>query len=108
MFIGSLAEAESHAYRAFMLSRDSVLECGSLSLLCYIYYREGKQEDLQLLMQTVSPETYMGVMDVQLRVEQSRAGRERWRLALVIVLLLLSLGGVGHPGCPPPDAPVVE
>jgi len=96
MFADSLSEAEDHAYRAFMLSRDSALECGSLSLLCYIYYREGKQQELQLLMQTVSPDTYVGVMDVQMRAEQARAGHERWGFALVVALLLLLTGAVGY------------
>ena len=74
MFADSLQKAEQYAYRAFLLSRDSTLECGALSLLCYIYYREGKQRDLQLLMQTISPDAYMDIMDVQLRVEQAKAG----------------------------------
>ena len=73
MFADSLQQAEQHAYRAFLLSRDSTLECGALSLLCYIYYREGKQQDLQLLLQTISPEAYMDIMDVQLQVEQATA-----------------------------------
>lgn len=94
-FTDSLAQAEAHAYRAFMLSNDSTLECGALSLLCYIYYREGKQEELQLLMQTVSPETYMNMMDVQLKVEQVKAGRERWGYTLTIAVLLLLLGFIG-------------
>ena len=46
MFNGSLAKAEAYAYRAYLLSRDTTLECNALSLLCYIYYREGKQEEL--------------------------------------------------------------
>ena len=96
MFAGSLSEAEGHAYRAFMLSRDSALECGSLSLLCYIYYREGKQQELQLLMQTVSPDTYVGVMDVQMRAEQARTGRERWGFALIVAALLLLTGAAGY------------
>ena len=66
MFTDSLMQAETHAYRAFMLSQDSTLEHGALSLLCYIYYREGKQQELQLLMQTLSPDVYMNVMDVQM------------------------------------------
>ena len=74
MFNGSLARAETYAYRAFLMSRDTTLECDALSLLCYIYYREGKQEELQLLMQTISPEIYMSAMDVQSQVEQARAG----------------------------------
>ena len=56
MFTDSLGKAETFAYRAYMLSNDSTMEHNSLALLCYIYYREGKQEQLQLLMQTVSPE----------------------------------------------------
>ena len=49
MFNGSLAKAETYAYRAFLMSQDSTLECNALSLLCYIYYREGKQEELAVL-----------------------------------------------------------
>ncbi len=96
MFADSLAKAETHAYRAFMLSRDSTVECGALSLLCYIYYREGKQQQLQLLMQTISPETYISVMDVQLQVEKAKAGRQRQYYALAIVVLLLAFGTAGY------------
>lgn len=95
MFADSLLKAEQYAYRAFLLSRDSTIECGALSLLCYIYYREGKQEDLHLLMQTISPNVYMNVMDVQLQVEQAKAGQQRKYFAMVIVLLLLALAGLG-------------
>ena len=49
MFNGSLAKAETYAYRAFLMSQDSTLECNALSLLCYIYYRAGKQEELAVL-----------------------------------------------------------
>jgi hypothetical protein len=94
MFADSLAQAESYAYKSFMLSQDSVLECGALSLLCYIYYREGKQEDMQMLMQTVSPEVYMNVMDVQMHIEQQKAGRQQQYYLLIIILLLLLSGGV--------------
>ena len=85
MFADSLMQAETHAYRAFMLSQDSTLECGALSLLCYIYYREGKQQELQLLMQTLSPDVYMNVMDVQ---------QKRQLYAFAVILLLLLLGCV--------------
>ena len=66
MFAGSLAQAERYAYRSLMLSTDSTLECGALSLLCYIYHREGKQHQLQMMMQMLSPKVYMNVMDVQM------------------------------------------
>ena len=95
MFADSLRLAEAHAYRAFMLSQDSVLQCDALSLLCYIYYREGKQKDLQLLMQTISPDVYINVMDVQLRVEQVKAGRQQQYLLTAIIVLLLSLSSLG-------------
>lgn len=94
MFVDSLAQAEQYAYKSFMLSQDSVLQCGALSLLCYIYYREGKQHEMQMLMQTVSPEVYMNVMDVQMHIEQQKADRkQQYYLSVIIVLLLLS-GGV--------------
>ena len=92
MFADSLGKAETLAYRAFLHSKDSTLECGALALLCYVYYREGKQEELQLLMQTVSPETYMNVMDVQLQVEQVKANRDRHYYAVAIMLLLTVSG----------------
>ena len=94
MFADSLIQAETHAYRAFMLSQDSTLECGALSLLCYIYYREGKQQELQLLMQTLSPDVYMNVMDVQMQVEHTKAAQKRQLYALAVILLLLLLGCV--------------
>ena len=94
MFTDSLMQAETHAYRAFMLSQDSILECGALSLLCYIYYREGKQQELQLLMQTLSPDVYMNVMDVQMQVEHTKAAQKRQLYALAVILLLLLLGCV--------------
>ena len=94
MFADSLSRAEQYAYRALMLSGDSTIECSSLALLSYIYYREGKQEELQLLMQTFSPETYMNMMDVQKQVEQTRAGRDRYGYVVVILLLLLVTGVV--------------
>lgn len=91
MFTDSLGKAETLAYRAYMLSSDSTMERSSLALLCYIYYREGKQEQLQLLMQTVSPDTYINMMDVQGMVERTKAGYERqYYIAALIVLLLVS------------------
>ena len=95
MFNGSLAKAETYAYRAFMLSRDSTVGCDALSLLCYVYYREGKQEELQLLMQTISPEMYMNVMDVQLQVEQTKAGRRQLVYVVAIVVLVMLLVALG-------------
>ena len=95
MFSDSLSKAETYAYRAFMLSNDSAFETGALSLLCYIYYREGKQEELQLLMQSISPDVYMNVMDVQLQVEQQKASRQQQIYILAILTLLLLLGGLG-------------
>ena len=94
MFADSLAQAEAYAYKSFMLSKDSVLECGALSLLCYIYYREGKQHELQMMMQTLSPEVYMNVMDVQLHIEQQKANRQRQYYALAIIIILLLSGVV--------------
>jgi hypothetical protein len=95
LFADSLVQAETHAYRSFMLSQDSTLECGALSLLCYIYYREGKQEELQLLMQSISPDMYVNVMDMQLQVEQVKASRQQHIYTLTIILLLLLLCGLG-------------
>ena len=95
MFSDSLSKAETYAYRSFMLSRDSTLECGALTLLCYIYYREGKQGELQLLMQSISPDVYMNVMDMQLQVEQQKASRQQQPYILAILILLLLLGGLG-------------
>ena len=95
MFNGSLTKAEAYANRAFLLSQDSVIECNALSILCYIYYREGRQKDLELLMQTISPEIYVNVMDVQSQVEQKKAGRQQQIYAIVIALLLLLIGALG-------------
>ena len=95
MFNGSLAKAEAYAYRAFLLSRDTTLECDALSLLCYIYYREGKQEELQLVMQSISPEMYMSVMDVQSQVEQAKAGRQQQVFIVAIIVLVLLLTALG-------------
>jgi hypothetical protein len=94
MFVDSLAQAEAYAYRSLMLSTDSTLECGALSLLCYIYYREGKQDKLQMMMQILSPEVYMNVMDVQLLVEQEKSGRQQQYYMLALIFLLLLSGGV--------------
>ena len=92
MFAGSLGKAEAYAYRGVLLSKDSTTENGVLALLCYIYYQEGKQEQLQLLMQTISPEAYMNVMDLQYQVEQVKAGRNRQYYVVTIMLLLLVSG----------------
>lgn len=94
MFNGSLAKAEAYAYRAYLMSRDTTLECNALSLLCYIYYREGKQEELQLLMQTITPEAYVNVMDVQSQVEQAKAGRQQLIYAVAVVVLMLLFTGL--------------
>ena len=94
MFTDSLGKAETYAYRAYLLSNDSTMENGTLALLCYIYYQEGKQEQMQLLMQTISPETYVNVMNVQLQVEQVRASRDRQFYIVTIILLLLISGAV--------------
>lgn len=93
MFADSLVLAESYAYRSFMLSPDSTLERDALSLLCYIYYREGKKEELQMMMQTLSPDVYINVMDVQMQVEQQKADRRLQYYAGVIIILLLLSGG---------------
>ena len=94
MFADSLEQAEYYAYQSYMLSQDSTLQCGVLSLLCYIYYREGRQDEMQMIMQTISPEVYANVMDVQLQVEHQKANRQQLYYALVIILLLLLSGGV--------------
>ena len=92
MFVDSLGKAEAYAYRAYLLSNDSTTENGVLALLGYIYYREGKQEQLQLLMQTISPETYINAMDVQQQVEQVKADRNRQFYVVIIMVLLLVSG----------------
>ena len=92
MFADSLGKAEAYAYRAYLLGNDSTTESGVIALLCYIYYKEGKQEQLQLLMQTISPKAYMNVMDVQLQVEQVKASRNRQFYIVTIMLLLLVSG----------------
>ena len=94
-FNGSLSKAESYANRAFLLSRDSIIECNALSILCYIYYREGRQKDLELLMQTISPEMYVNVMDMQQQVEQDKAGRQQRLYGMIIAVLLLLFGAFG-------------
>ena len=94
MFNGSLAKAEAKAYRAFLLSRDTTMECDALSLLCYIYYREGKQEELALLMKTISPEMYVSVMDVQSQVERSKARHQQQALVVAIVVLVLLIAAL--------------
>ena len=92
MFDNALNQAEEYAYRSVMLSRDSTMENCSMILLCYIYYRQGKQEQLQMLMQTISPENYADVMDVQWQVEQAKTNHERQLYAIAIILLLLISG----------------
>ena len=92
MFANSLGKAERYAYRSYLLSNDSTTGNGSLALLCYIYYREGKQEQLQLLMQTISPKAYTNVMDVQWKAEQAKAGRDRLFYAVTIMVLLMASG----------------
>ena len=92
MFGNALGKAEEYAYRSVMLSKDSVIENGSMLLLCYIYYREGKQDQLQILMQTISPDNYANVMDIQWQVEQAKTNHERQLYAIVIILLLLISG----------------
>ena len=92
MFTDSLGRAESYAYRAYLLSNDSTMQNGTVALLCYIYYQEGKQEQMQLLMQTIAPEAYVNVMNVQLQVEQVKASRDRQFYVVTIILLLLISG----------------
>lgn len=94
MFADSLDQAEYYAYQSYMLSQDSTLQCGTLSLLCYIYHLEGRQQELQLLMQTISPEAYMNVMDVQMQIEQQKASRQQQYYMLALIFLLLLSGGV--------------
>lgn len=94
MFADSLTQAETYAYRSLMLSTDSTLECGALSLLCYIYHREGQQHKLQMMMQMLSPEVYMTVMDVQMQIEQQKADRQQQYYTLAIILLLFLSGGI--------------
>ena len=96
MFDNVLHQAEQHAYRAFLLSSDSAFQADALSLLCYIYYREGKEKEMQMLMQTISPALYTNVMDVQSKVEQAKAGKQRHTFAIIVLLLLLALGAVAY------------
>ena len=96
MFDNVLHQAEQHAYRAFLLSSDSAFQADALSLLCYIYYREGKEEEMQMLMQTISPALYTNVMNVQSKVEQAKAGKQRHTFAIIVLLLLLALGAVAY------------
>ena len=92
MLSNTLNQAENYAYRSVMLSKDSAMEKSSMILLCYIYYRQGKQEQLQMLMQTISPENYADVMDVQWQVEQAKTNHERQQYVIAIILLLLLSG----------------
>ena len=96
MFSNALNQAEEYAYRSVMLSKDSAMENSSMILLCYIYYRQGKQEQLQMLMQTISPENYADVMDVQWQVEQAKTSHERQLYVIAIILLLLISGIVSY------------
>ena len=96
MFSNALNQAEEYAYRSVMLSKDSAMENSSMILLCYIYYRQGKQEQLQMLMQTISPENYADVMDVQWQVEQAKTSHERQLYTIAIILLLLISGIVSY------------
>jgi len=95
MFNGSLVKAETYAYRAFLMSRDSTMECSTLSLLGYIYYREGKQDELQLLMQSISPTMYVNMMDVQMQVEQTKAGRRQLVFVVAIIVLVALFASLG-------------
>ena len=45
-----------------------------------------------MLMQTISPENYADVMDVQWQVEQAKTNHERQLYAIAIILLLLMSG----------------
>ena len=92
MLANALGQAEQYAYRSVMVSKDSTMEKSSMILLCYIYYRQGKQEQLQMLMQTISPESYAEVMDIQWQVEQAKTSHERQQYAIAIILLLLISG----------------
>ena len=94
MFADSLDLAEYYAYQSYMLSQDSTQQCSTLSLLCYIYYLEGRQQELQLMMQTISPEAYMNVMDIQMQIEQQKASRQQQYYMLALIFLLLLSGGV--------------
>jgi hypothetical protein len=46
------------------------------------------------MMQILSPEVYMNVMDVQLLVEQEKSGRQQQYYMLAIILLLFLSGGI--------------
>ena len=92
IFTNTLGKAEKYAYRSAMLSKDSVMENSSMILLCYIYYLEGKQDQLQMLIQTLSPDNYANVMDIQWQVEQKKTNHERLLYAIAIILLLLISG----------------
>ena len=95
LFNGSLTKAEAYAYRSLLMSHDSTLTCDAMSLLCYIYYREGRQEKMNILMQMVSPDVYTNVMNVQQQVEQKKAGKQFHFYIVLILVLLLLLGGFG-------------
>ena len=94
MLSDSLAKAEVYAYRSLILSTDSVFESEALSLLCYIYYREGKHHRLELMMRMLSPETYVNIMDVQMQVEHQKANQQRHYYTLAIIFLLFLSGGI--------------
>ena len=94
MLADSLTQAEHYAYRSLVLSTDSCFEMGAVSLLCYIYYREGKQQRLELMLQMLSPQAYMNIMDIQMQVEQQKASHQQQYYALAIIFLLFLSGGV--------------
>ena len=90
----SLSQAEYYAYRSLVLSTDSTFKMEAVSLLCYIYYCEGKHQRLEMMLQMLSPKEYMSMMDIQMQVEQQRAGRQREYYILAIIFLLFLSGGV--------------
>ena len=47
-------------------------------------------------MQTISPEMYVSVMDMQAQMEQAKAGRQQTVYVVAIIVLMLLLGGLGY------------
>ena len=54
MLTDSLPQAENHAYRAALLAQDSSALGNALSLLCMVYIKQGRNDQAELIMNTMT------------------------------------------------------
>lgn len=89
---GHMHEAEQTAFGAVLAGRDSVEEEEAMSLLCFVYIMEGKDDKAQVLMSTLPAQRTMSLIRLQEHAGQQRQASLRLWLLLAVVGLVAVVG----------------